>query len=134
MDLPKVIRYVFSGSTGAATNLTGLFILVHFAHIHYLFASIISFLIALVVGFVMQKFWTFNDHTANRIHTQFVIFTIVATINLCINTLLMYLFVSFFGIWYLFAQVFTSLLIAMESYVVYKKFVFIEVKEGIHLV
>jgi len=126
MNLTRIVRYIFSGGTGFITNIIVLFSLVHFAHVHYLIASVISFISALVVGFIMQKFWTFRDRAVNRMHTQFVAFTLVATINLGINTLLMYTFVSLLGIWYLVAQVFAALLIAMESYFAYKKFVFSE--------
>lgn len=122
--LKKLVRYLFSGGISFMTNLLGLFLLVHFAHMYYLLASVLSFLIALTVGFTMQKFWTFRDHATDRMHAQFATFTLVATINLGINTVLMYSFVSLLGVWYLLAQVFAALLIATESYFVYKKFVF----------
>ena len=122
--IKKIIRFLFSGGTAAAINLLGLFVFVHYAHLQYLVGSILAFLIALVASFALQKFWTFRDATRSGMHFQFARFAGVAVGNLIVNTALMYLFVSILGIWYLLAQVYSSLLIAAFSYFIYSRFVF----------
>lgn len=123
-EMQRVLRFLVSGTTSAAVNLSILFVLVDFANIHYLSASVASYILSIVAGFLLQKFWTFRDNVSDQIHTQFAVFTMVAIVNLCINTALMYTFVSVIGIWYLAAQVLAGLLIACISYVSYRKLVF----------
>jgi putative flippase GtrA len=122
--LQKIARYIISGSTAALVNVGILFVLVDFVHIHYLSASIVSYLLALVVSFSLQKFWTFRESASGAVHTQFALYTVITLVNLGINTALMYAFVSVLGIWYLLAQIISGLLIAVMSYFVYQRFVF----------
>jgi putative flippase GtrA len=120
----KVCRYIVSGGTATAVNLLILFLLVHFAGVYYLLASIISFISSTVVSFTLQKFWTFGDRARERMHFQFALYAGITAVNIAVNTLLMYLFVTEFGIWYLASQVLSGLIIALMSYFTYQKFVF----------
>lgn len=122
----KLIRYVTSGGTAALTNMTALFLLVHFGHVYYLYASILAFLISVGVSFMMQKFWTFRDTHVHDIHSQFARYTLVVFSNLLLNTVLMYVLVEKAGVWYLSAQFFTVIVIAFVGYFAYRHFVFRE--------
>ncbi len=120
----KVLRFIISGCTATAVNLITLFALVHFFAVWYLLASIISVIASTAISFTLQKFWTFRDHTTSGMHFQFMIYVGITAVNICINTALMYLFVSILGIWYLIAQVIASGLIAICNYFSYQQFVF----------
>ena len=120
----KVIRYVIAGSTAASVNIFILFILVHFFSVHYLFASVCAVLSSMAFGFILQKYWTFRNHESNALHVQAVGYFIIGGLNLVINTSLMYLFVTVFGIWYLAGQVLAGVVIAITGFLGYQKFVF----------
>lgn len=120
----KIARYVVAGTTAALCNLSILFTLVHFFHLHYLIASVLSFIGSIGAGFLLQKFWTFRDQASTGTHLQLVLYIGVTTINLGINTALMYLFVSVLGIWYLAAQVLAGVCIAVTGYFGYQNLVF----------
>lgn len=122
----KLVRYLISGGTASVTNLGILFCLVHFGHLYYLTASIISFVISVGVSFTMQKFWTFRDHAVHDIHSQFARYTLVIGANLALNTLLIYVLVEKTGMWYLLAQLFATIVIAITGYFGYRHFVFRE--------
>lgn len=121
-----LVRYLISGGIAATTNVGILFLLVHFAHLHYLSASIAAYLLAVVVSFTLQKFWTFQDKPTHDIPSQFSRYSIVVVTNLLLNTLLMYLFVDTFGIWYIFAQIGATAIVAVAGYFGYRFFVFKE--------
>lgn len=120
----KVARYLISGGTAAAVDLVFLYIFTSLLHIWYLLSAILAFLIAFGVSFILQKFWTFADRATDRLKSQMAIYFIVASINLGINTLLMYLFVDYAHLQYIIAQIVTGALVACESFFVYQKFVF----------
>ena len=112
----RLLRYLVAGGGSAAVDFFFLYLFTDVAGIHYLLSSVFAFLIAFVVSFILQKFWTFQDHSTDRVHMQAVAYFVVAGLNLLLNTLLMYLFVDKLHVWYLFAQFISSGLIACESF------------------
>jgi putative flippase GtrA len=120
----KILRFLVSGTAGAVVNIGTLYMLVEYAGLYYLLAAILSYLISIAFGFALQKFWAFRDHGLSGVHVQFARFTLIALINMGVNTALMYLFVSVLGIWYLLSQIIAALIVAVASYVNYQKFVF----------
>ena len=116
-----IVRYLFSGGVAAATNLGLLFVFTHFFGLHYLISGILAFCCAVVVSFIMQKKWAFSDHSTDATHKKFIIFLIVALINLGLNTLLLYFFTDICGVRYLVSQILASGIVAVWSYFIYKK-------------
>ena len=120
----KLVRYLTSGATAAASNLFALFLLVHFGNVHYLKASVLAFAMSVVVSFTMQKFWTFHDNPVYDVHAQFARYLVVILANLALNTALVYLLVEKANVWYLAAQFIATVVIAVAGYVAYRHFVF----------
>jgi putative flippase GtrA len=125
----RPVRYLIAGGTAAATNLVALYVFTDLLHVWYLLSAILSFLIAFIVSFVLQKFWTFTGSQETEWKSQAVMYFIITSINLGLNTLLMYLFVDIFDIHYMVSQFIISGLIACESYFVYQIFVFKKKKD-----
>ena len=120
----RLLRYLISGGTAAATNLTVFFFLVHFGHMYYLYASILAFVLSIAVSFTMQKFWTFRDKPLHDVHTQFTRYLVVIGANLLLNTTLVYSLVEYAGMWSLLAQALAIAVIAVTGYFGYRYFVF----------
>lgn len=120
----RVAKYITAGGTAAAVDLGLLYLLTDIARLHYLVSATLAFIVAFWVSFILQKFWTFGDDTRDRIHTQAVVYFVIAVANVGVNALLMYLFVSVFGIWYFLAQIIAGALIACYSFLIYRRFVF----------
>ena len=120
----RAVRYLISGSTAAATNLAILFLLVRFAGVHYLSASIAAFVLSIAVSFGMQKFWTFHDWPVHDAHTQFIRYCGVIAANLILNTAIVYVLVERAGTWYLLAQGIGTVAVAITGYFAYRHFVF----------
>lgn len=116
----RIFRFIISGGMATITNLFFLFLLHKVFGIWYITSSVASYIISFVVSFSMQKYWTFNDDSNDRVKSQAIIYVIVTTINLGINTLLIYTFVEKFGLDPLFAQIVSSVVIAIESFLVYR--------------
>lgn len=120
----RLLRYLISGGTAAAANIGLLFALVQFTGMHYLPASVASFLASVAVSFTMQKFWTFQDASLRGAPMQFGRYLVVLCGNLALNTVLMYLLVDEAGLWYLYAQVLATVAVAVAGYFGYRHFVF----------
>ncbi len=72
----------------------------------------------------MQKYWAFRDTDHSQIKTQATKFFIMGGINLLINTLLVFIFVSLAHLNPLVAQILSAGLIAVATYFLYQKFIF----------
>ncbi|MEK7169916.1 MAG: GtrA family protein [Patescibacteria group bacterium] len=120
----RFFRYLVAGGTAAMVDLGLLYIFTDFFLIHYLWSAIWAFIVSFFVSFLLQKFWTFQNTETDRMHVQMTVYFLVAVANLALNTLLMYLFVDYFHIWYVLAQVLASGLIACESFFISRHIVF----------
>lgn len=120
----KIIRYIFSGGITAFSVFALLFLLVNKFKVWYLGASIISFCFGILLSFCLQKFFTFKNHSTNSLHIQFSIFVIYNISMLGLNTLLMYIAVDRFGIWYLGSQVSITIFTAFLNYLFFSKVLF----------
>lgn len=115
----KIFRYIISGGMATLTNLLFLYIFTDLFGIYYLLSAVFSYIISFVVSFTMQKYWTFQDGSKDNIKSQAFVYVIVTSLNLALNTLCIYLFVQS-GMHYLSAQILSSIIIAVESFFVYR--------------
>lgn len=115
----KIVRYLISGGTAATVNLSFLYFFTDILGIWYIISAVLSFLIAFLVSFSLQKYWTFKDHSNDGLHSKAFKYFIVTTTNLGINTAGIFIFVHYFHFHYLVAQIIVSIFIAIESYFVY---------------
>jgi len=120
----KIIRYIFSGGMATITNILILFLLTDIIGINYIISGIVSFSISVVVSFTLQKFLTFQDNSTDNLHKKFIIFIIIAVINLIANTSLLYVFTEYFGLYYILSQIFAGAIVAFWSFFLYKIIVF----------
>ncbi len=125
MDYLKVLRYIVSGGTAALVNLATLYTLTEWFSWWYLHSSIVAFAVALLVSFTLQKFWTFRDRAPGRTHRQFFLYVLVIITNLGLNTLILYTLVDFIQLPYLAGQVVAGGLLAIGSFFVYRRFIFV---------
>jgi putative flippase GtrA len=120
----QLVRFIISGGTATAVNLGSLFLLTHIAGLWYLTSSGIAFMVAFFVSFTLQKFWTFEDASKNRLRFQASIYFVIILLGLGINTALIYTFVQYAHLHYLVAQLISGVFIAVMNYFSYKHVVF----------
>lgn len=114
------LKYACSGGIGAAINLLILYILTDKIGIWYLTSSVVAFIISLLVGFFLQKFWTFRDNGFTHLKKQLTIYIILGGINFFLSPTLLYVFVERFHIWYVLAAVFVMGTLAIVNYLINK--------------
>ncbi len=116
----KIFRFIISGGTAAVADLLLLFILTKWFGLWYLLSSIVAYIGAFFVGFILQKYWTFDNKSKEVIYRQAARYFSVTIFNLLLNTLLMSLAVDYLEQNYLISQFVINGLIAFESYFLYK--------------
>lgn len=120
----RIARFICAGSLAAATHLTSLWFITTYTGLWYIPASVIGFLLAFLVSFTLQKFWTFADLDRGFAYRQVANYLALQLAALTANTVGLYLLVEFVGIWYLAAQAFLLVLVAAATYLLSKHVIF----------
>ena len=121
----RVLRFLISGGISATTNFATLYILTEFFDVWYLLSSVIALVLSLIVSFLLQKFWTFQNYSLERVHIQVPLHATLALCNLVFNTIALYVLVEWFGVWYMFGQVINGMVIAAVNYYMYRTHIFV---------
>lgn len=120
MQLPRPLKYIGAGSISTGVSLGVLYILTEWSDVWYLLSASIAFIIGFFVSFTLQKFWTFQNTKTDELASQGGFYFLIVLGNLGLNTLGMYILVDLFQVWYLGAEVGMLVLIACESYFLYR--------------
>lgn len=120
----QIVKYLIAGGTSAFVDLSLLYFFTDVLGVWYLISAGLAFVLAFFISFFLQKFWTFRDGDKEAMYKQMGAYLAVALINFVINIILMYVMVDGLKVWYMLAQFIVSGLIAVESYLVYKFFIF----------
>jgi putative flippase GtrA len=129
--VPKTVRYIIAGCTGAAVNIGTLFVLTHFFGVWYLASSVAAFIVAFFISFYLQRTWTFQQGGWDSIHRHAALYLVATLFNLGLNTLIVYVSVESFHLWYLLAQIVAGAIVAVFSYFVYKHLIFMTPRDAV---
>lgn len=124
LKMRKIKRFIIAGSIGAITHFSILILLAEYGGFSIIFSTTMAFLVASVVSFTLQKLWTFESYDIRAVPSQMFLYVSVTVLNMALNALSMYAFTQKLEWHYLVAQFIISSLIAIESYMLYKYFVF----------
>ena len=120
----QFVRFVLAGAFAFTINLVALYFFTDIIGIYYLVSTVLAFLISFSVSFTLQKFWTFQDSSRDRLHIQLPLYLGMQLTNVPLNVALMYTFVEYLHIWYLFSQAVISLGLAAVIFFLNKKYIF----------
>jgi glycosyltransferase involved in cell wall biosynthesis/putative flippase GtrA len=118
------IKYVIAGGTSAVVDLGLLYIFTEIIGLWYLFSAAIAFIFGLLASFTLHKFWTFREHSLRRMKKQFIFFSALSVLNVCLNIILLYLAVDVLHIWYMAAQFVIMGMLALLNFALNKTVTF----------
>jgi putative flippase GtrA len=113
----KFFFYVAVGGTCALLNLAMLWLLTDVVGLHYLLSTTLAFFALTPVGFVLQKLITFRTPAAHA-GLEWPRYFATMGSSFAASVVLMYALVSLLGIWYLAANVITTVLLLVANFLV----------------
>jgi len=123
-DVHQAGKYMCVGGVVVALNISVLYVLTEFLHIHYLISAIGAFMVAFMASFFLQKFFTFKDSSTNHLVPQMVHYLCLQLANVFSNTALLYVLVEYAGVWYVYAELCISLALALVTFLIARRFIF----------
>ncbi len=83
----QMIRFAIVGALNTGVDFVVFLLLVHVVHIHFAIANLISYSIAAVHSFIVNRFWTFSDrpHRGSPVR-EASIFAMVTVVGLAVSS------------------------------------------------
>lgn len=113
------MRFFISGGICAVVGFTILYSLTEYAGLWYLLSSIISFILTDILGFVIRKFWVFenNDIDIKKAKFQILLYVLLSITYLITNTGLLYILVEYLHIQYIYSQMILIVILLSPNYI-----------------
>lgn len=119
-----IIAFIIAGGFALLADIAVLYVCKSILELNLALSVAIAFLAGFSVSFLLQKFWTFEDVSVDRVHTQLVLYFLVAGLNLLVTEILMHLLVGTFHFWYIGSKILVAGGIACVTFFIYKLFIF----------
>ena len=112
----QLFRYVFVGGTAFVVDFFFLYFFSDICGIYYLISAVFSFIISVLVNYVMSTRWVFNqDNIENKV-VEFNLFMLISTIGLVFTEILLYFFTDICGIHYLISKIISAMIVLFWNF------------------
>jgi len=112
----QFIRYAVAGGAAYAVDFVVLASLTEFAGLHYLLATGAGFLSGLTLTYMLSVRWVFARRSLASKGLEFGVFAIVGFVGLLMTEVLMWLFTSVAGLYYLLSKMVTGLIVLVWNF------------------
>jgi putative flippase GtrA len=120
----SLIKCLVAGGVATIIDLILLFFFHGLMNIQIVSATTMAFVCSFLFSFMLQKFWTFQNHNREQTSSQLFLYVLNIMFTLYLNGLFMHLLVNNFSVWYLLAQVLVNIVIGLWNWVIYKFIIF----------
>ena len=118
--LIQLFRYTFVGGIAFIVDFACLYILKEFAGIYYLFSATISFILGLIINYVLSILWVFKSRAVNKKNIEIIIFAIIGFIGLGLNVVIMWFFTDQLNILYLHSKLISTAIVYFWNFLARK--------------
>lgn len=115
-SLIQLFRYCFVGGFAFIVDAGGLFVLTEYAGIYYLLSATISFILGLVVNYLLSTAWIFKKSKLSNRWTEFLIYSVIGVVGLGLNTLFLWLFTDCLHIYYMLSKIITAAVVMLWNF------------------
>ena len=112
----QFFRYIFVGGTAFIVDFFFLYFFSDICGIYYLMSAVLSFIISVLVNYIMSTRWVFNqDNIGNKV-LEFNLFILISTIGLVFTEILLYFFTDIVGLYYLVSKIIASIIVLFWNF------------------
>jgi len=121
--LVQFVRYGVVAVVAFAVDFGLLFVFTSKLHMYYVLSATLSFALSVVVNYFLSVSWAFGARTERERGTELALFIGICVIALGLNDLFIWIFTSFFGVYYLVSKLITVAIVFFWSFAA-RRFVF----------
>jgi putative flippase GtrA len=97
-------------------------LLTEFTGLGYFWSSAVSFVVSVVVNYILSMRYVFAGKEELSRMQEMVIFVALSLIGLALNQMFMWIAVDFFGLFYAIAKIFSTMLVTIYNFISRKLF------------
>lgn len=112
----QLFRYVFVGGTAFIVDCVFLYFFSDICGIYYLISAVFSFIISVLVNYMMSTKWVFNQNNIENKVLEFNLFILISTIGLVFTEILLYFFTDICGIYYLISKIISAIIVLFWNF------------------
>ena len=113
----QFFRYIFVGGTAFVVDFFFLYFFSDICGIYYLISAVLSFVISVVVNYLMSIKWVFNQDNIDNKIMEFNMFLLISTIGLIFTEILLYFFTDICGIYYLLSKIISAIIVLFWNFI-----------------
>lgn len=119
----RFFNFCIVGVIGTVIDIGLLYCLVEYFYFPVLFATTISFCVAVINNYFLNKYFTFKSIEKNSLK-QFIKYFSVSLIGLGINNTSMYFLINYLLCWYIYSKMMTTLVVLFWNFLANKYWTF----------
>ena len=113
----QMFRYVFVGGTAFIVDFYFLYFFSDIFGIYYLISGVLSFIISVIVNYIMSTKWVFNQENIDNKILEFNLFLLISAIGLVFTEILLWLFTDIFGLYYLISKIISAIIVMFWNFI-----------------
>lgn len=112
----QFFRYIFVGGTAFIVDFFFLYFFSDICGIYYLISAVLSFIISVLVNYVMSTRWVFNQDKIDNKVIEFNLFILISTVGLVFTEILLYFFTDIVGLYYLISKIIAAIIVLFWNF------------------
>lgn len=120
----EFLRYTCAGGIAFAIDFVVLWILTHFFNVFYLLSASFSFILGLIIVYLLSVKWVFLQRNILRIEMEFILFCLIGVVGLILNVLIMWIFTDKLSIHYLVSRIISAVIVFLYNFLARKILLF----------
>ena len=108
--------FIFVGGTAFVVDFFFLYFFSDICGIYYLISAVMSFIISVLVNYIMSTKWVFNQRNIENKVLEFNLFILISTIGLIFTEILLYFFTDIVGLYYLISKIISAIIVLIWNF------------------
>ena len=119
----QFFRYLFVGGFAFLVDFFLLYFFSDICGIYYLISAALSFIISLIVNYLISTFWVFNKNQIDNKIVEFTVFSLIGVVGLIFTEIILYLCTDVLGIYYLVSKIIATAIVMFWNFLA-RRFMF----------
>jgi len=119
----QFLRYAILGNISNVFDFACLYVLTEFAGFHYTISASISFIVGVLINYIINVLWIFN-RKEHHIHIEITLVILISFVGLCLNVTIIYILVEYANIHYIITKAISAFIVMFWNFYTRKKWVF----------
>ena len=112
----QLFRYVFVGGSAFIVDFFFLYFFSDICGIYYLISAVLSFIISVMVNYLLSTKWVFNQDNIDNKVLEFNLFILISAVGLLFTEILLYFFTDILNIYYLISKIIAAVIVLFWNF------------------